>query len=219
MNEHLDASINRPPFPEIDMEMNEEQGIAFPPFCARCGDPEADSREYGCPYGRPGDRLWVKESWFTLSEYDKVPPSKLPKNVPIWYGLNELKSPYVGRTRSSIHMPRWASRATLEITDVRVQRLREISEEDAKAEGLSCHSKDGGVTLKYGIPDRDRLPGTNDDGWAWPDWNRDPIIAYRHLWDYINGKKPGCDWVSNPFVWAISFRRIAESNQKGLEIK
>lgn len=80
--------------------------------------------------------------------------------------------------RASIHMPRWASRLTLEVTEVRVQRLREISEEDVLAEGVTAA----------------------DD----PDVTRE---AFRFLWDAINGKR--APWESNPWVWAISFRKWA----------
>ena len=84
------------------------------------------------------------------------------------------------RWRPSIHMPRWASRITLEITDVRVQRLQDISEEDAIAEGVVCP----------------RL-GT---------YGMNPETVFRDLWDSI--AKPGTLWRDNPWVWAISFQRV-----------
>lgn len=101
-------------------------------------------------------------------------------------------------------MPRWASRITLEIVAVRVERLNEISEPDAKAEGLKALSKDG-TLVKYGIPDRDGLPGNDDYGWHWKEWERDPRQSFRRLWESLNG--PG-SWDANPWVWVIEFRRV-----------
>jgi hypothetical protein len=91
------------------------------------------------------------------------------------------------RWRPSIHMPRWASRITLEITGIRVERVQEIGEEEARAEGC-----DGDCPIGY-IPAYQRAP-----------------LAYHfaQLWDQINGKRPGCSWNDNPWVWAISFRRV-----------
>ena len=91
----------------------------------------------------------------------------------------------------------------LEITDVRVERLNDISEEDAAAEGLSKITKDGSL-FKYGIPDLDGLPGGCDVGWEWVDWNADPRRAFARLWNSIHGDGA---WDANPFVWVISFQK------------
>ena len=106
--------------------------------------------------------------------------------------------------KPSIHMPRWASRITLEITGVRVERLQDISGEDSVAEGFASVSKDG-CLFKYGIPDRDGLPGTDNDGWPWVEWDTNPVSAYKKLWESINGKG---SWEENPWVWVIEFRRV-----------
>jgi hypothetical protein len=102
---------------------------------------------------------------------------------------------------SPIFMPRKASRTTLEVTDVRVQRLQDISEDDAIAEGLVSISKDGKL-FKWGIPDKDGDPGNDDDGWHWRDWQTNPRNAYGHLWNTIHG--PGA-WEANPWVVAYTF--------------
>jgi hypothetical protein len=148
-----------------------------------------------CPYGVPGDRLWVRETWARVTDDTIQCRADDPKLID-------------GPWKPSIHMPRWASRLTLEVTEVRVQRVQEISEEDARAEGLRAVTKDG-HTVKYGIPDRDGLPGTDDDGWPWNQWDVDPRVAFARAWDSINGKRSGCDWASNPWVWAIYFRPVA----------
>jgi hypothetical protein len=149
-----------------------------------------------CPYGHVGDQLWVREAWDfigtnmnrhgrTHSVQDGVVRYQADNtqltietawnNVELWMARKPGGKP-------SIHMPRWASRITLEITDVRVQRLQEISEEDAKDEGVAetIHSA----------------------GW---DYERPWACGYRALWESING--PG-SWALNPWVWALTFRRV-----------
>lgn len=155
-----------------------------------------------CPYGTVGDVLWVREG-FTILESNEI--IYKADSSPAPYGLQLLPdgSYFDGRWKPSIHMPRWASRITLEITDIRVERLQDISEEDAKAEGLKAITKDGGITIKYGIPDTDGLPGTDNFGWQWQDWHIDPRMAYKLLWESINGAG---SWEVNPFVWVIQFK-------------
>lgn len=167
-----------------------------------------------CPYGKPGDRLWVRESWQCLLEAHncKVGYAATPdnwKNIDLemltqeqdeqaWHWAKKVGC------APSIHMPRWASRILLEILGVRVERLNDISEQDAKAEGLKAISKDG-ETIKYGIPDRDGLPGNDDLGWSWTDWKSSPVKAYSQLWERINGNG---SWDENPWVWVVDFKRI-----------
>jgi hypothetical protein len=141
-----------------------------------------------CPYGKPGDRLWVRETF-------GVPPwSKEPGDVAYRADLTDDMSERAVRRLAgnstapwtpSIHMPRWASRITLEVTGVRVQRLQDISEEDARAEGVTpstaACSCDGQCARRH----------------------RD---AYALLWDSINGAGA---WAANPWVWCVSFRRLA----------
>jgi hypothetical protein len=153
-----------------------------------------------CPHGKPGERLWVRESWRTRREWDKISPNKLPipadelKADPEWcrdqyitYAVADEEAEKMhGRGRPSIHMPRWASRINLEITAVRVERLQDISEADALAEGIS-----------------------------WPDDGRPPIdltgmsnlriaaFKYKELWESINGAG---SWAANPWVWVIEFK-------------
>lgn len=86
-----------------------------------------------CPYGQPGDRLWVREAWSTHSFMDGVKPSELKTLSFHYWADGEITT---GKRRPSIHMPRFASRITLEIVRVRVERLNEISEADAKSEGI-----------------------------------------------------------------------------------
>lgn len=171
---------------------------------------------FKCPYGIPGDLLWVRESWSTSECMDSLPPRDTKDHgLPFWYiadgrcrftgaadgGVSFLTC---GKLRPSIHMPRWASRISLEITGVRGERLQAMSCKDAISEGLNCVTKDGSL-YKYGIADRDRLPGNDDYGWHWGEWEVDPRMAYKKLWESING--PG-SWDANPWVWVVEFKRI-----------
>jgi hypothetical protein len=149
-----------------------------------------------CPYGVPGDRLWVRETWMQLYDAgDGVLTCLQPSGVGCQVALRRAKyratdrppENFAGRWRSAMHMPRWASRITLEITDVRVQRLQEISEEDARAEGIvACEN------------------GTFDGGG--PAMGPTARQAFMRLWDSINLKR--APWASNPFVWVVSIRRL-----------
>jgi len=141
-----------------------------------------------CPYGQPGDRLWVRESWSTDSTLDAKPPSSF-KAWPIRYVADgkiikhgSFFGNADGKTRPGIHMPRWASRILLEVVSVRVERLQSISEADAEAEGIDFlrHVQDADETLTA----------------------RD---LYECLWDGINGAG---SWEANPWVWVVEFKRI-----------
>lgn len=91
------------------------------------------------PYAKPGDRLWVKEAWRTPPEFDHLKPSLLAMDIPIEYRADgEPKNG--GKWRTPLFMPRWASRITVEIVAVRMERLQEISEADARAEGMDSES-------------------------------------------------------------------------------
>lgn len=170
------------------------------------------------PYGVVGDRLWVRETHAQFAVGEGI-NSPVPQCVAYRAtcgadgsfdyanGRGEVMSLKVTKWTPSIFMRRWASRITLEVTDVRVERLQEITDQDAEAEGLRGITKDGGRTVKYGIPDRDGFPGTDDTGWPWQEWCRDPRDAYAKLWDKINAER--APWSSNPWVWAVSFRVVS----------
>lgn len=136
-----------------------------------------------CPYGEPGERLWVRE---TCRERDPDQDG-MTWDYRADHGRGE--DPCGVPWRPSIHMPRRASRITLELTDVRIERLREISRADAIAEGISEFV--GGWWCKY-EDDLQRAGATPQEG-------------YRHLWERINGQG---SWEVNPFVWVLEFRRV-----------
>ncbi len=149
-----------------------------------------DGGEVKCPYGIPGDLLWVRESLDAITGCDAEYAADGTRvgdamGWDRWIGA-DYKLPL--KAIPSIHMPRWASRLTLEITDVRVQRLQDISEEDARAEGIT----DGGC-LNCGVSEpcgcSDPRPDARD--------------AFAWLWHSIHGEE---SWHANPWVWCISFR-------------
>lgn len=158
---------------------------------------------------KPGDLIWVKETWAVEPEYDRSPPSIIAQTgqATVRYLANAPKSVWAGKTRVSIHMPKAFSRLWLEVVAVREERLLEIDDADARREGLMPLSKDGMRTVKWGIPDRDGLPGTDDDGWPWAEWCNSPRDAFCRLWTSIHAGDPVNAWSSNPTVARIEFKR------------
>jgi hypothetical protein len=154
-----------------------------------------------CPYGVPGDRLWVRETWSAPlkrdgSGYESA--GVLYRADPLWDGMSH--GDFGWDWKPSIHMPRWASRLTLEVTDVRVQRLQDINEEDAKAEGVTPYTPPhGNISLEQTVP------GPGFDGCRLGD--QPHRLPFADLWDSINAKR--APWDSNPWVWAVTFRRAA----------
>ena len=140
----------------------------------------------GCPYGVPGgDRLYVRETWAAPHAYDHLPPRLIPQDARIHYAATEDRGGLLWRP--SIHMPRWASRITLEVTGVRVETLQDISEADAVAEGCKPIRPE---LVQDGLIVR---PG------------RSAVEEFRLVWEQIHG---GGSWEKNPFVWVVTFRRI-----------
>ena len=173
------------------------------------------------PYGKVGDHLWVRETWIQGYDDPLIESEGDDENaVSIIYkadGKEEYRtcsaetaenwgdfsadSEIVG-FKSPIHMPRWASRILLEITDIRVERLNDISEADAVKEGIRNYN--------FEMEDSpDTYVGythlQKDDGKS--TLYKTPAIAFERLWDTLNAKK-GYPWSSNPWVWAIEFKVI-----------
>ncbi|EAQ1783269.1 ASCH domain-containing protein [Salmonella enterica] len=146
-------------------------------------------QEHCCPFGAVGDRIWVRETWAEAGA--GAPDLKLyranyPEHVPSHYE-NVPKAEDI-RWTPSIHMPRVACRILLEITDVRVERLNDISQEDAQAEGMELT----GWRPTYSDPDSGGDYQTPYDNFA-------------ELWESIYGEG---SWQTNPWVWVIEFKRI-----------
>jgi hypothetical protein len=146
-----------------------------------------------------GVRLWVKETWARRLDEDHLKPSDLKPGY-AWYWAdpqtcNTGCAGAAGKKRVSIHMPRWASRITLEVIDVRAERLQDISEEDAKAEGVQPFNE----AFECISPDQP-ITGVGRAGDA-------PYRAsFAVLWDEINGDR--ATWNSNPWIWRVAFPRF-----------
>jgi hypothetical protein len=151
-----------------------------------------------CPYGIPGERLWVRETWRLSGDLllatEEMTTSNAIKTMKkrhgrmeydegeVCYAADEYQNEHPGEYKPSIFMPRIASRITLEITGVRVERLNDISEADAKAEGVS-----------------------NDMPIAWQTGDDTPRGMFGELWQSINGPD---SWDANPWVWVIEFCKV-----------
>lgn len=179
-----------------------------------------EAQPIGAGYAR-GDRLWVREAWCVDDDnhHHYKASSYVPPRVGAMATSRGESGQSLARWRSPIHMPRWASRLTLVVTDVRVQRLQEISEADALAEGIErvdptvedeewnrswCDEK--GIEPEPMKPvwvapgTRQGFGSRKDD----PQWAPTPELAFGLLWDSINAKR-GHGWADNPWVCAITF--------------
>ena len=173
-----------------------DRRYGFNVFGATEGECAKQLAEYGrCPYGLPGDRLWVRETWYC----DHFEIISGPYLKPVGLDVDEARecgvlvyaadglTPYEAEQpdwKPSIHMPRWASRILLEITHVRVERLQDITRSDIRAEGLQCPPE---------LASDDVSPNHRD-------WYP---AAFRDLWNSTGG-----DWDANPWVWVVEFKRV-----------
>ncbi|HEY5657697.1 MAG TPA: hypothetical protein VIY27_07890 [Myxococcota bacterium] len=161
-----------------------------------------------CPYGVPGDQLWVRETWRVMDIIEHAREVQIlyeANNTRRWVKAQDTntrtaaawirhlqqseerrakKTRRLHQKRPSIFMPRWASRLTLDVTNVRIERVQAISEEDARAEGVL------GVACNRIGPDFGKTQGRRE--------------GFQHLWDSINAKR--APWASNPWVWCIDFK-------------
>ena len=158
------------------MEGGEKKGQLIPKDPKLRGWYSVD--EVTCPFGQPGDRLWVRETW---AFHNQAIGSVCDEDGPFVYAADPMskQNRLCDKWTPSIHMPRWASRINLEITGVRVERLNNISISDCHNEGI-------------GIPE-------------FPDLRNPPVCQFRELWESINGPE---SWNSNPWVWVIEFKLV-----------
>ena len=173
-----------------------------------------------CPYGQLGDRLWVRETWQLVKEQGYTYETDYGPESDSYWTLKEdrqVKQTDLGEWlidyradskeyvlcdmvwRSPIHMPRWASRTILEVTDVRVERIQDISFNDAIAEGCSVEHH------------HDEIPPICDsDGMLLAKGYIGPKAWFLNRWDALNAKR-GFSWPSNPWVWVVEFKLVRQS--------
>ncbi|MFZ1181644.1 MAG: hypothetical protein WAN92_09130 [Herbaspirillum sp.] len=177
--------------------------------------PDEVSVKIGAGYGQPGDKLWVRETWQYVDwtnvgqpyigykadgkriVHRDVPEEWSTRLEDIWRHLSKPENFDIDNRAAdrrwcpSIYMPRWASRITLEITHVQIERLQAINEMDARAEGVYlCSVEGGGYKFARGEQEYDTA-----------------VKAYRELWDDLNAAR-GYGWNTNPWVWVLEFRRV-----------
>ena len=144
-----------------------------------------------CPYGQPGDLLWVREA-FGIEEERYIQPEMHSYGgrfeEEVFYKADDPSLPGM-KWKPSIHMPKRAARLWLEVTGIRVERVQEISEEDAVAEGIYKN-----------------IENPDGYGWRYGESCNTARAAFKKLWNSINGKKPGCSWEDNPWVWVVEFK-------------
>jgi len=219
--------IGRPWFWEGDSVDPEPQWFdGYERGRAPCGAGIEDiNKPIRCPYGQPGDMLWVRETWALLrgadskEAYRGIPGSKpTEKNtvlgmvpVPIYAADGQrpdVVEPHFEahrpmRWKPSIHMPRWASRITLEVTGVRVERLQDISEADILAEGVRISVNEAGRPCI-------RVTGKHPPVGFLRDWETATLsdilrAEWASLWSETYGRD---SWDANPWVWVVEFRRL-----------
>lgn len=182
-----------------------------------------------CPFGARWDRLWVRETWQSAMSLDHFSPADIAKRsreagyspwAPIRYTADgaienaDVLSDFGGwgRVRPSIHMPRWASRITLVIADVRVERLKDISEDDALAEG--AFFTDYGRKCMHGAKECAGAAHPQRRGWSMTktvshrECLSSPRHAFANFWNRIHGDGA---WGANPWVWVVEFKQVTAS--------
>ncbi len=172
------------------------------------GESEFDYYDCHCPYGRVGDRLWIREPWYAHNVYDKLPPRDIPEGVrrrqepdgmveteTIWYQANGERPATFGRYRHARFMPRAFSRQTVVITGIRAEPLHAIDVAGAMAEGIPQTAAEATAA---GLFDMTKTPGHEWD-------NRTSVENFERLWNRINGKAH--PWDSNPYVWVVEFEK------------
>lgn len=175
-----------------------------------------------CPYGRPGDLLWVREAWRTYAALDKEAPRSLIAGTGLVYEAGGRNFPQerdlqgMGKkVRPGMFMPRWASRLTLRLTDVRVQRLQEISKDDAIAEGAKQWDVLEGTSAR--LPRWSMEPQTSEQCCM-----HGPQMAFANYINKLHGGenwnlKPSNLWAENPWAWALTFEILRENVDSVIE--
>lgn len=210
--------------PGGDLSADERSRINADPFMwDRPNDPTMDELLSICPYGKPGGRVYVREAWSLSTGLQddhngvvtyrdggtKVIHWRDGHRIHDRYGYIEKGTSAAARIRPGIHMPRWACRTVLELTDVRVERLKDITESDAEKEGFArkCGCAVPPPVLK-GVP----RGGRDIQCPTCCQWLYSAEYQFQKLWDELNGPR-GHSWGSNPWVWVLTFKKVEAHNE------
>lgn len=177
-------------------------------YCCSCSEASSPASDvlfpYSNPYGAPGDHLYVRETiiqWHyrdgEKGEIVYLDDSNINLIKADMQSLKKQKNTGNWRTIPSIYMPRAAARIHLEITEIKVQRIQQITEADAIAEGINSTTQNGGPNKYY--------DNYHTGRWMEPAFLNNPILSYQTLWETINGPH---SWAANPWVWCINFKKI-----------
>jgi hypothetical protein len=194
-------------------------GVQYHPCAPHCAI-NGNGDRLLCKFGKHGDRLWVRETHFINHFLGSKCPEAERDDVEIFYRATDDKFIRSSEDteglawKPSIHMPRWASRITLEITGVRVERLQDISEADAIAEGGQWTDNGPRHWAKPGATFEELNPVNGwNEGWSHigqTDQDKclsSAIMSYANLWESINGTG---SWDHNPWVWVLEFKRVEQ---------
>jgi len=195
--------------------MEDDDGSLWPYWpCYVYAEPEPIRME--CPYGEAGDTLWVRETWAVAYEYEpgslnvlRASNDEYAENCKrvLYRATDTIPDDVALKWRPSIHMPRWASRISLLMKEVRVERLHEITEEGAKAEGIYLQSVNVAppihTDIRYVAPGVEMTRSDGEKSTHAPA-HYTAVEAFHCLWDSINAKR-GFPWESNPWVWTVKF--------------
>jgi len=143
-------------------------------------------RTIQCPYGGVGDKLVLKETWFADKQYDNLKPSLIPTCSLIGYIATDIKPDWGGKTRTSMFMPKWASRRSHILTNIRCERVQAITKEDVIKEGTPIVAWNEGSGIVIPIS---------------PNYK----MSYALLWDKLNAKR-GYPWSKNVYVWILEWK-------------
>lgn len=189
-------------------------------YCGMCGNGVEYSKDYGginCPYGKPGDLLYVRENWFPVAingskvmvgYYDKSPDHTIEFTTDrIGFYSRQMAK---GRIIPSIHMPKEAARTWLQVTGIKIERLQDITEEDAKAEGVTVTPGQVASNEIHRHVLKDRIPA-GDHQLAFANLWRE--IHFTSIQDQLSGKD---GWNENPWVWVVSFKVLSTTGKPSL---
>ncbi|MBD3261036.1 MAG: hypothetical protein GF334_05040 [Candidatus Altiarchaeales archaeon] len=168
-----------------------------------------DAKPIKCPYGKPGEELWVRETFTYGYDLNDAHPECAvfdfgDPDMIFAPGENKETRHYArawSQRKPGIYMPRWASRIQLQVKDIKVKRVQDITESDAIAEGLTYLPN----AKRWGVWDQTNC--TIDGRARMTEHFESPVDAFAHLWDSINRKR-GYGWDKNPWVWVVTFERI-----------